>query len=106
MRPDVPETRAEPPMMWLTPFIHVPVPEDGAELRYSQEAADQVLDFFGLLVFGQKNGLLYPARIQLAVQQTILHTFGEKIKQYFFQFSCIDGTPKCRKSHMESGNDP
>ena len=54
MKPDACGT-AVPAMVWLTPFIHVPVPEDGAELRYSQEAVDQVLRFFGLLVFGQND---------------------------------------------------
>ena len=42
-----------PDMIWLTPYVHVPKPEDGAQLRYSQEAVDQVLGFFSLLVFGQ-----------------------------------------------------
>ena len=42
-----------PEAVWLTPFIHVPVPDDGAELRYNQESVDRVFHFFGLLVFGQ-----------------------------------------------------
>lgn len=42
-----------PDVVWLTPFLSVPAPEDGAELRYDQEAVDRVLKFFSLLVFGQ-----------------------------------------------------
>lgn len=44
---------AVPDTIWLTPFLRVPAPEDGAELRYNQEAVDRVLTFFSLLVFGQ-----------------------------------------------------
>ena len=42
-----------PELVWLTLFLSVPKPEDGAELRYDQASVDRVLDFFGLLVFGQ-----------------------------------------------------
>ena len=44
---------AVPDMIWLTPDVCVPKPEDGASLRYDQEAVDRVLKFFSLLVFGQ-----------------------------------------------------
>ena len=80
MRPDVPETRAEPPMIWLTPFIHVPVPEDGAELRYSQEAADQVLDFFGLLVFGQNDWAGKPFELLPWQEQLIREFYGVQVR--------------------------
>lgn len=40
-------------MIWLTPFLQIPRPEDGVEVRYSQDAVDRVANFFGLLVFGQ-----------------------------------------------------
>ena len=33
--------------------VTVPAPDDGAVLRYSQEAVQDVLDFFSLLCFGQ-----------------------------------------------------
>ena len=39
--------------LWLTPFLQIPAPDDGAQLRYSQEAVDRVLGFFDLLVYGQ-----------------------------------------------------
>ncbi len=42
-------------MVWLTPWLQVPKPEDGAELRYDQASVDRVLAFFGLLVFGQND---------------------------------------------------
>lgn len=42
-----------PELLELGPGISVPAPEDGAELRYSPEAVQDVLDFFGLLCFGQ-----------------------------------------------------
>ena len=80
MRPDVPETRAEPPMIWLTPFIHVPVPEDGAELRYSQEAADQVLDFFGLLVFGQNDWAGKPFELLPWEEDIIRQFYGVQVR--------------------------
>ena len=42
-----------PELLELTEGIAVPAPEDGSELRYSPEAVQDVLDFFGLLCFGQ-----------------------------------------------------
>ncbi len=42
-----------PELLWLTPFLSVPAPDDGAQLRYSQEAVDRVVDFISLLPFGQ-----------------------------------------------------
>ena len=41
-----------PETVWLTPFLKLPKPEDGTEVRYSQEAVDRVVGFFSLLVFG------------------------------------------------------
>ena len=42
-----------PELLELGPGISVPAPEDGTGLRYSPEAVQDVLDFFGLLCFGQ-----------------------------------------------------
>lgn len=42
-----------PEMIWLTPFLQVPKPDDGAELRYNEQAVQDVLDFIALLPFGQ-----------------------------------------------------
>lgn len=41
-----------PELLTLGP-VTVPAPDDGAVLRYSQEAVQDVLDFFSLLCFGQ-----------------------------------------------------
>ena len=41
-----------PEMLTLAPGVDVPEPEDGAVLRYSEQAVQDVLDFFGLLCFG------------------------------------------------------
>lgn len=42
-----------PKVLSLAPGILVPAPDDGAALRYSADAVDDVLDFFSLLCFGQ-----------------------------------------------------
>ena len=69
-----------PEMVWLTPFIHVPVPEDGAELRYSQDAADQVLRFFGLLVFGQNDWAGKPFQLLPWEEQLIREFYGVQVR--------------------------
>lgn len=69
-----------PEMIWLTPFIHVPKPEDGAELRYSQEAVDQVLNFFGLLVFGQNEWAGQPFQLLPWEEQLIREFYGVQVK--------------------------
>ena len=63
-----------PESVWLTPFIRVPVPDDGAELRYSQEAVDRVFRFFGLLVFGQNEWAGKPFQL-LPWQEEIVRAF-------------------------------
>ena len=69
-----------PEMIWLTPFIHVPKPEDGAELRYSQEAVDQVLNFFGLLVFGQNEWAGQPFQLLPWEEQLIREFYGVQVE--------------------------
>ena len=69
-----------PELVWLTPFIHVPVPEDGAELRYSQDAADQVLRFFGLLVFGQNDWAGKPFQLLPWEEQLIREFYGVQVR--------------------------
>ena len=69
-----------PEMVWLTPFIHVPKPKDGAELRYSQEAVDQVLNFFGLLVFGQNKWAGQPFELLPWEEQLIREFYGVQVK--------------------------
>lgn len=67
-------------MIWLTPFIHVPVPEDGAQLRYSQEAVDRVERFFSLLVFGQNEWAGKPFVLLPWQRKFIQEFFGVQVK--------------------------
>lgn len=69
-----------PETVWLTPFIHVPVPDDGAELRYSQEAVDRVLRFFGLLVFGQNEWAGQPFELLPWQEQIIREFYGVQVR--------------------------
>lgn len=74
-----------PDTIWLTPFICVPVPEDGAALRYDQAAVDQVLNFFSLLVFGQNEWAGKPFEL-LPWQEDLIRAF------YGVQVRDDDGT--------------
>ena len=69
-----------PESVWLTPFIRVPVPDDGAELRYSQEAADRVLRFFGLLVFGQNEWAGEPFVLLPWQEQIVREFYGVQVR--------------------------
>nr|WP_207723457.1 terminase TerL endonuclease subunit [Lawsonibacter faecis] len=66
--------------MWLTPFIHVPAPEDGAELRYSPEAVQRVMDFFALLVFGQNEWAGRPFELLPWEEQAIREFYGVQVR--------------------------
>ena len=65
-----------PEMLTLAPGIEVPTPDDGAELRYSQEAVDRVLQFFGLLVYGQNDWAGKPFQLLPWEVQFIREFFG------------------------------
>ena len=41
-----------PEMLTLAPGIQVPMPDDGTQIRYSQDEVDAVLQFFSFLCFG------------------------------------------------------
>lgn len=69
-----------PESVWLTPFIRVPVPDDGAELRYSQEAADRVFRFFGLLVFGQNEWAGKPFVLLPWQEQIVREFYGVQVR--------------------------
>ncbi len=69
-----------PELIWLTPYIHVPRPEDGAELRYDQAAAERVLSFFGLLVFGQNEWAGKPFQLLPWQEQLIREFYGVQVK--------------------------
>ena len=66
--------------LWLTPFICVPQPEEGTELRYSQEAVDHVFDFFALLVYGQNDWAGKPFQLLPWEEQFIREFFGIQVK--------------------------
>ncbi|WP_347707361.1 terminase TerL endonuclease subunit [Colidextribacter sp. OB.20] len=80
MKPDASVVDTMPEMVWLTPFIRVPVPEDGAELRYSQEAVDRVERFFSLLVFGQNEWAGKPFKLLPWQKEFIQEFFGVQVK--------------------------
>ena len=69
-----------PEAVWLTPFIYVPVPDDGAELRYSQESVDRVFRFFGLLVFGQNEWAGQPFELLPWQEQIVREFYGVQVR--------------------------
>lgn len=66
--------------IWLTPFIQVCKPDDGAELRYSPEAVAQVTGFFDLLVYGQNEWAGKPFELMPWEEQFIREFFGVQVK--------------------------
>lgn len=98
-----------PETVWLTPFIHVPKADDGAELRYSQEAVDQVLNFFGLLVFGQNKWAGQPFELLPWEEQLIREFYGVQVKDddgrwvRYRRFLYTEIPKKNGKSELASG---
>ena len=68
-----------PETLELAPGIHVPKPEDGATLRYSQEAVDHVLAFFSLLVFGQNEWAGKPFQLLPWEEGLIREFYGAQV---------------------------
>ncbi len=68
-----------PELIWLTPFIHVPRPDDGSELRYSSQAVQDVLDFFSLLCFGQNEWAGKPFELMPWEEQAIREFYGVQV---------------------------
>ena len=66
-------------MLWLTPFICVPKPDDGAQLRYNQEAVDLVLDFIRLLPHGQNQWAGKPFQILAWEEQALREFYGVQV---------------------------
>lgn len=66
--------------IWLTPFIQVCKPDDGAELRYSPEAVAQVTGFFDLLVYGQNEWAGKPFELMPWEEQFIREFFGVQVR--------------------------
>ena len=65
--------------LWLTPFLCVPVPDDGAQLRYNQEAVDLVLGFIRLLPHGQNEWAGKPFHILPWEEQAIREFYGVQV---------------------------
>lgn len=69
-----------PDFLELASSIRVPVPEDGCDLRYSQEAVDRVFRFFGLLVFGQNDWAGKPFELLPWQKELIQEFYGVQVK--------------------------
>ena len=68
-----------PDVIWLAPDISVPRPDDGAQLRYSQEEVDRVMAFFRLLVFGQNEWAGKPFELLPWEERFIREFFGVQV---------------------------
>lgn len=65
-----------PEMLTLAPSVEVPVPDDGAVLRYSAEAVQDTVDFFSLLCFGQNEWAGKPFELQPWEMDAITQFYG------------------------------
>ena len=68
-----------PEMMELAPGVQVVRPDDGAQLRYSQEAVDRVTGFFDLLVYGQNEWAGKPFELTGWEMEAIRNFFGVQV---------------------------
>ena len=69
-----------PDTIWLTPFLKVPRPDDGAKLRYCPEAVQDVLDFFSLLCFGQNEWAGKPFQLLPWEEEAIRLFYGVQVR--------------------------
>lgn len=69
-----------PELLKLTEEIAVPAPEDGTGLRYSPEAVQDVLDFFGLLCFGQNEWAGQPFELLPWEREAIQGFYGVQVR--------------------------
>lgn len=69
-----------PETLTLAPGIEVPAPEDGAELRYSPEAAAHVEAFFSLLVYGQNDWAGEPFELMEWERDLIRKFYGVQVR--------------------------
>ena len=67
-------------MIQLAPGVKIPRPEDGAEVRYSQEAVDRVINFLSLLVFGQNEWAGKPFQLLPWELDFIRQFYGVQVK--------------------------
>ena len=68
-----------PETIWLTPFLEIPKPPDGLQVRYNADAVQHVLDFFGLLVFGQNEWAGQPFQLQAWEEDLIRRFYGVEV---------------------------
>ena len=66
-------------MLWLTPFLQVPVPDDGAQLRYNEDAVEQVRSFITLLPFGQNEWAGKPFELLPWEEQALQSFYGVQV---------------------------
>ena len=59
----------------------------------------------GCLILGQEIHLFHFLFRQIPVNQRLLHTFGQKIKENLLQFTRIDGSAVGRETHLEPQRD-
>ena len=64
----------------LAPGIDVLEPEDGLEVRYSQESVDMVLDFLSLLVHGQNEWAGKPFQVIPWEEEAIRQFYGVQVQ--------------------------
>ncbi len=69
-----------PETVTLAPGITVPAPEDGEELRYSEDDAQIVRRFFSLLVFGQNEWAGRPFRLESWEAEAIDNFYGVQVR--------------------------
>lgn len=69
-----------PELLTLGP-VTVPAPDDGAVLRYSQEAVQDVLDFFSLLCFGQNEWAGKPFELLPWEELAITNFYGVQAQE-------------------------
>lgn len=67
-------------MLELAPGISVPEPEDGVNVRFSENAAGIVLDFLSLLVFGQNEWAGRPFEVQPWQRELVRQFYGTQVQ--------------------------
>ncbi len=65
--------------MWLTPFLQVPVPDDGAQLCYNEDAVELVRGFIHLLPYGQNEWAGKPFELLPWEEQAIREFYGVQV---------------------------
>lgn len=69
-----------PEMLTLAPGVEVPAPDDGSVLRYSEDAVQDVLDFFSIIPFGQNEWAGRPFRLLDWEREPIRNFYGVQVR--------------------------